>query len=85
MPLLYNIVNNTYKKMTSQKVYDIFSLPLLSDVEKNFKRFSKENVDLQDYINFGLDMSEPLTGVPSKNFNRIQKQFTGFDFAKDFE
>ncbi len=84
-PVADGIAEFLYKRATNQQVYSVASLPLLSDTWRTVETLKKREITLQDFINMGLDFAEPMTSIPTKNINKIQKQFTGFDLRKDFD
>ena len=77
VPLLDDITQFAVRKATKQKVYKIFSTPLLDDLETGFSKLNKKKITAEDYLTISASILEPATAVPLRTTMRYFK-YLGF-------
>lgn len=64
IPIINDVVRTAARKLTGQKIYQVFSLPLLDDLERGFRALSKEEVSGVDYFKTMTTILEMATASP---------------------
>lgn len=79
VPLIGDMVRWGYNEAAGEKNYSLFSTPLLDDVERSFRKASKEEKDVYDYADIIIPFIEMLTSVPVATAKRYIKKIDESD------
>ena len=74
IPAMDDIIGAVIKKLLGKKVYRVFSLPLLDDIESALRGVFKKKVTLADWLESFGAFAEAGTGAPIKTFTRIAQR-----------
>ncbi len=78
IPIIDDVARTAARKLTGQKIYKIFSTPLLDDLEKGFRSLTKNDVTGEDYLKAATSiLIEPITALPVKTGIRLFETLTG--------
>ncbi len=77
IPVIDDIAMAVTRKLTGQKVWKIFSIPLFDDFETGMRAILGKELTAEDYLTFTASVLEPVTAAPLKVFMRIFDHITG--------
>jgi len=77
IPLLNDAVRAAARKVSGQKVYKVFSLPLFNELETAIRSLTKEEISGIDYLKIAGAILEPITAAPVVSGLRYFDLFTG--------
>ena len=73
IPVIDDVAMFATRKLTGQKVYQVFSTPLFDELEKAGRKLAKEQVEAKDYLEATASILEPVTALPINVYLRIYK------------
>ena len=79
VPLVGDMVRYAYREAAGERNYSLFSTPLLDDVERSFRKASKDEKDVYDYADVIIPFIEMLTSVPVATAKRYIKRIDESD------
>ncbi len=64
IPIIDDVVKTGTRKLLGQKIFKVFSTPLLDDLENGLRALVKKEVTGEDYLKVSTSILEPSTGAP---------------------
>jgi hypothetical protein len=77
MPIIDDAMRTAARKLTGQKIYQVFSTPLFDDLESGFRALTKKEVTGGDYLETATSILEPVTALPISTGIRYFEILTG--------
>jgi hypothetical protein len=75
IPVIDDMAEYAYRKLTGKKVWRVFSTPLFDDIELGVKKLGKKEPTIYDVMEMAATIIEPTTGAPIKTYTRMGKKF----------